>query len=181
MWTAMLPTRGCGAMCHHKSHELTSYVRGPIQSSRAEFWWWPHGMLWPGFSVWRRLDARRPRRRDGNGSSLCSGIAASSLRCGNPVERLDMSGGYTHTGTWYKVIWGYHQSKLIWAVRHKINIKIITFSSAVGDVWRETGPESIPRIVASYFWTVLIMPEADDEKNGSYCCGYHRQVWTPGL
>jgi len=64
--------------------EPTSYVSGPVQSGRAEFWRGPHGKSWPGFSVWRRGDAG-PRRRGGDGSSLCCrSIAASST-----VERLE--------------------------------------------------------------------------------------------
>lgn len=67
------------------SSQPTSYVRGPIQSSRAEFWWWPHGKSRPGFSNCRRRDAKRPRRRRVDGSSRCWGISAS---CGG---RLDVS------------------------------------------------------------------------------------------
>lgn len=116
------------------TREPTSYVRGPIQSGRAEFWWWPHGKSWPGFSVWRRRDAR-PGRRDGDGSSLCWGIAASWL------ERLDVSGGegvgghrHTTTTTCCQVTRGYQQPKhiLISAVRHKINIWFISFLLSCG-------------------------------------------------
>jgi len=30
-------------MCKDCNVERTSYMRGPIQSGRVEFWWWPHG------------------------------------------------------------------------------------------------------------------------------------------
>lgn len=112
---------------HRAHHEPTSYVRGPIQSGRAEFWWWPHGKSWPGFGVWRRGDAR-PRRRDGDGagSSLCWGIAASSR-----LERLE--GGWRCC----QVTWGYQQPKHIpiSAVKHKINI---WFIRGGGETWSLT-------------------------------------------
>lgn len=152
---------------HRAHHEPTSYVRGPIQSGRAEFWWWPHGKSWPGFGVWRRGDAR-PRRRDGDGagSSLCWGIAASSR-----LERLE--GGWRCC----QVTWGYQQPKHIpiSAVRHKINI------------WFIRGGERLDPspIITSYLLDCIDHARGGCcllRKHGSYCCGYRRherQIWTP--
>lgn len=75
-------------------HEPTSYVRGPIQSGRAEFCWWPHGKSWPGFSVWRRRRDARPGRRDRDvASSLCWSISAVLS------VRVEMLEAQTHTTT----------------------------------------------------------------------------------